>query len=305
MENIDISFLNLIKSWAIVHLPRIIIILLGMWLAMKSANFVSRRIRILAEDDDPTRESDREKRANTLSQILKTASKVLIITIGSIMLIKEAGIDIGPLLAGAGIIGLAIGFGSQALVKDIVTGFFILLEDQLRVGDVIRAGDHAGLVEKITLRTISLRDSEGALHVVPNGDAGAIVNLTYGWSRAVVNIGIAYKENVDRAIEVIRDEATKMAEEPEWKEIITEPPSILGVDSLGDSSVNIVCWIKTRPLSQWSVSREFRRRMKNRFDAEGIEIPFPHRTIVFNQEALDTIRELRNLPDKSENQKPG
>jgi len=304
MENIDISFLDLAKNWIIVHLPRLIIILLGMWLAIKSANFVSRRIRIFTADDDPTRESDREKRANTLSQILKTASKLLILTIGLIMIIKEAGIDIGPLLAGAGIIGLAIGFGSQALVKDIVTGFFILLEDQLRVGDVVRAGEHAGLVEKITLRTISLRDAEGALHVIPNGDIGAIVNLTYGWSRAVIDVGIAYKENVDRAIEVISDVALKMAEEAEWKEVITEPPSILGVDSMSDSSVNIRCWIKTQPLSQWSVGREFRRRVKNRLDAEGIEIPFPHRTIVFSQDALKAFRELRDLPDKTENKKP-
>jgi len=302
MENLDIGLLDLAKNWMIAHLPRIVIIVLGMWLAIKSANFVSRRIRVLAEDDDPTRESDREKRANTLSHILKTASKVLVITICSIMIVKEIGIDIAPLLAGAGIIGLAIGFGSQALVKDIVTGFFILMEDQLRIGDVVRTGDHTGIVEKITLRTISLRDTEGALHVVPNGDVGVIVNLTYGWSRADINISIAYKENIDRAIEVISNEALKMAEEAEWKGIITEPPSILGVDSLGDSSVNIRCWIKTQPLFRWAVSREFRRRMKNRLDAEGIEIPFPYRTVVFDNDALEALRSLRNQPNKTENQ---
>ncbi|MCP4581319.1 MAG: mechanosensitive ion channel family protein [candidate division Zixibacteria bacterium] len=297
MENIDINILSNIQQWLIVHFPRIVIIIIGMWLAVKSVQVISRRLRVIASDDDPSRESDREKRAATLSQILNTATKIIILSIGVIMIIKEVGIDIGPLLAGAGIIGLAIGFGSQALVKDVVTGFFILMEDQLRIGDVIKAAGHAGVVEKITLRTIVLRDLEGVMHVIPNGDVGTISNLTIGWSRAVLNIGIAYKENVDRAMEVILDEALKMANEEEWKDIITEPPSIAGVDSFNESSITIKLLIKTRPSSQWSVGREYRRRIKNRFDAERIELPFPSRTLSFSKEALAALRQSSNQND--------
>jgi small-conductance mechanosensitive channel len=290
MDNFGGNILLALRDWAIAHGPKIIVIIIGIWLTIKTARFVGNRIKVLTQDDDPTRQSEREKRSETLIGIMNTAVKIIAIVFGGLMILRELGIDIGPLLAGAGIIGLAVGFGSQELVKDVVTGFFILMENQFRVGDVINTAGHAGIVERITLRTTVLRDLEGTVHVIPNGQVSSVSNLTYGWSRAVLDIGVAYKENVDRVMEVMLEVAKTMASEPAWAEIITEEPSILGVDSFDDSSVTIKIMIQTKPLSQWNVAREYRRRIKNRFDAEGIEIPFPHRTLNFDVESLKALK---------------
>jgi len=289
MDNFGGNILIALRDWALIHGPKIIVIIIGMWVTIKIAKFVGNRIKSFAQDDDPARQSEREKRAETLVGIMNTAVKIVVVAFGGLMILRELGIDIAPLLAGAGIIGLAIGFGSQALVKDVVTGFFILMENQFRVGDVIKTAGHAGIVERITLRTTVLRDLEGTVHIIPNGEVSSVSNLTYGWSRAVLDIGVAYKENVDRVMEVMLEVARAMAAEPAWAKIITEEPTILGVDSFDDSSVTIKIMIKTEPLSQWSVAREYRRRIKNRFDAERIEIPFPHRTLAFNQESLEAL----------------
>ena len=290
MNNLVGDTLLVLKDWAVAHGPKIIIIIIGMWATIKVARFVGNRIKILTQDDDPTRQSEREKRSETLVGIMNTAVKIITLVFGGLMILRELGIDIGPLLAGAGIIGLAVGFGSQELVKDVVTGFFILMENQFRVGDVINTAGHGGIVEKITLRTTVLRDLEGTVHVIPNGQVSSVSNLTYGWSRAVLDIGVAYKENVDKVMEVMLEVAKTMAAEPAWAEIITQEPSILGVDSFDDSAVIIKIMIQTKPLSQWNVAREYRRRIKNRFDAEGIEIPFPHRTLFFDSESLAALK---------------
>ncbi|RKX17327.1 MAG: mechanosensitive ion channel family protein [Candidatus Zixiibacteriota bacterium] len=279
-----------LRDWMIIHVPKIILILIGMWVAIKIAKFIGNRIKAYTEDEDPSRQSEREKRTETLVQMINTVVKVIVIAFGVLMIIREFGIDIGPLLAGAGILGLAVGFGSQALVKDVVTGFFILMENQFRVGDVISVAGHSGVVERITLRTTVLRDLEGVVHVIPNGEMSSISNLTYGWSRAVLEIGVAYKENVDRVMEIMMDVAKSMASEPEWKEIIIDEPTMLGVNSFDDSAVTIKIIMKTLPLSQWSVAREYRRRIKNRFDADGIEIPFPYRTVTIDKETLEVLK---------------
>ena len=297
MDKLITEILVELRDWSIIHVPKIILILIGMWVVLKIAKFIGNRIRAYTEDEDPTRQSEREKRAETLVRIINAAVKVVVIAFGSLMIIKEFGIDIGPLLAGAGILGLAIGFGSQALVKDVVTGFFILMENQFRVGDVIKVAEHAGIVEKIALRTTVLRDLEGVVHVIPNGEMSSVSNLTYVWSRAVLDIGVAYKENVDRVMDIMMDVAKQMAAEPNWKDVIIEEPTMLGVSSFDDFSVMIKIMIKTVPLSQWSVAREYRRRIKNRFDAEGIEIPFPHRTLTFNKEALEALKVRKTLTD--------
>jgi small conductance mechanosensitive channel len=261
-----------------------------MWLTIKIAKFIGKRIRAHVEDEDPTRQSEREKRAETLVTISNTFVKIIVLAFGVLMIVRELGIDIGPLLAGAGIMGLAIGFGSQALVKDVVTGFFILMENQFRVGDVIKAAGHSGLVEKITLRTTILRDLDGTVHVIPNGEVGTVSNLTYVWSRAVIDIGVSYHANVDRVMEIMMQVAKLMVDDPQWKTDILEEPTLLGVDSFNDSSVIVRIMIKTAPLYQWSVAREYRRRIKNRFDAEGIEMPFPQRTISLDKEALEIFK---------------
>ncbi len=290
MENFDFNLIIALRAWAITHMPKIIIILLGMWVTIRIARFAGNRIKTASEDDDPSRQSEREKRAETLVNIMNITVKLVTLAIGTLMIVREIGIDIGPLLAGAGIIGLAVGFGSQALVKDVVTGFFILIENQFRVGDVIRAAGHDGLVEKITLRTTILRDLEGVVHIIPNGEVGTVSNLTYIWSKAVIDIGVDYRANIDRAMAIMLDEAQQMAAEDSWRKEIVEEPQMLGVQSFADSSVVLRLVFKTLPQSQWAVGREYRRRIKNRFDAEGIVIPFPQTTISFDKDSIDALR---------------
>jgi len=204
--------------------------------------------------------------------------------VASFMILKEVGVDIAPLLAGVGIAGLAIGFGAQTLVKDFLTGFFILMENQYRVGDVVKIGDHAGLVEKIKLRTTVLRDLEGIVHIIPNGEVQSVRNMTYEWSRVVLDIGVAYKEDVDKVIQVLKDVGKKMRQEEPYSQFMLEDPQILGVDNFGDSAVTIKMLAKTCPLKQWDVGREMKRRIKHAFDKEGIEIPFPQRTVYIRKE---------------------
>ncbi len=283
------AIVDVAVEWLLTHGLRIVLILVGMWIATKlSKKIGERRIRISA-DDDPSTESEKERRVTTLVQIITFAAKMLIIAIGGITIIKELGIDIGPILAGAGILGLAIGFGSQALVKDLVSGFFLIMENQIRVGDVVRIGSTAGLVEKITLRTVILRDLDGIMHTIPNGEIATLSNMTYGWSRANLDIGVAYKENVDEVMKVLENLGQRMHEEDKYKNVILEKPTILGVNSLDDSAVTIKMIIKTAPLKQWDVAREFRRRVKNEFDRLGIEIPFPHQTVYIRQDEDLTI----------------
>jgi small conductance mechanosensitive channel len=182
-------------------------------------------------------------------------------------------------LAGAGIAGLAIGFGAQSLVKDVISGFFIILEDQIRIGDVVNIAGVGGIVEAISLRTIRLRDIEGRVHIVPNGLIEVATNFTREWSRALVEIGVAYKEDVDRVIDVLKEVGEDLRNDPDFKDLILEPMTVQGLDSFGDSSVNIRIFFKTLPIKQWDVAREFRKRVKKAFDQRGISIPFPHRTI--------------------------
>jgi small conductance mechanosensitive channel len=195
------------------------------------------------------------------------------------MILRAIGLDIGPLLAGAGVIGLAVSFGAQSLVKDIISGLFILFENQFGVGDVVRIKDVSGRVEKMTLRIVVMRDLHGVVHIVPNGEITQVSNLTRAFSRAVVEIGVAYKEDVDRVIGVLREIANEFAEDADWKPLLVEEINIPGIESFGESSVNLRVIATTVPLKQWDVARELRLRIKRRFDAEGIEIPFPHRTI--------------------------
>ena len=229
--------------------------------------------------------SEQEKRVKTLSGIMSTSISVIIYAAALMMIITECGVNIGPLLAGAGIAGLAIGFGAQSLVKDVISGFFLIMEDQIRVGDVANIAGIGGLVEAINLRTTRLRDLEGRVHIIPNGKIEVATNFTRDWSRALVEIGVAYKENVDNVIGVLQGIGEEMRNDPAFKEVILEPMTVLGLDSFGDSSVNIRLYFKTLPIKQWEVAREFRKRVKKAFDEKGIEIPFPHRTVYMGEGA--------------------
>lgn len=225
--------------------------------------------------------SRRSARTRTLLPLLRTSLMVVLITMTTLVVLSQFGVDIAPLLAGAGVIGLAIGFGSQALVRDIITGAFILAEDQLSVGDVVRVGSNSGVVERLTLRTIWLRGQDGTVQVVPFGEVKTVENMTKEFSCYVFDVGVSYREDTDRVIEVLKEIGAGLQQDDAFGPLITGPLEVFGVDSFGDNAVVIKARITTRPVQQWKVGREFNRRMKKRFDAEGIEMPFPHRTIYF------------------------
>jgi len=251
--------------------------LLAIWLlawgALRLVTLAARRIELAVDDHDAI-VSMREKRGKTISQLLRSAGRVAVLSI-AILLTLNVFIDIGPLLGGAAVIGLAISFGAQSLVKDIIAGFFMLVEDQFALGDVVEAAGKSGVVEKITLRVVVLRDLDGTVHTIPNGEIKSVSNKTRGWSRAVVDVAVAYGEDVDRAIEVIRDEAERMTHDEEWAALLDGIPEVWGVESLSDSATVLRMVAKTQPGSHWGVQREFRRRIKNRLDAEGIKTPMP------------------------------
>lgn len=223
-------------------------------------------------------------RAKTLLPLLRTTLLVVLITIVVMVSLAELGLNIGPLLAGAGVVGLAIGFGAQTLVKDIIIGLFILIEDHIAVGDVVKVGTHAGVVENLSFRTIKLRDLAGVVHVVPFSEVTTLENMTKDFSRYVFEVGVAYREDTDYVVDVLKALGEELKADPAYGADILEPFEVMGVDSFGDNAVVIKARITTRPIRQWAVGREFNRRMKMRFDELGIEIPFPHRTIYFGED---------------------
>lgn len=246
------------------------------WVGLRIVAQVARRIEKAVDDGDDSHLSEREQRGKTITQLLRSVGKVVLVAL-ALLLTLNVFVDIGPLLAGAGILGLAVSFGAQSLVKDVISGFFFLVEGQFAVGDVIEIAGKSGVVERMNLRVVMLRDTNGALHMIPNGQITTVSNLTRGWSRAVVDVGVAYGTDVDRALDIFRQEAADLASDTGWQNDLDGPPEVVGVNDLGDSQVTIRTLFRTHPGKQWAVGREFRRRIKNRLDHEGIEIPFPQR----------------------------
>ena len=238
--------------------------------------------RYLARSDNG--EVELSARAKPLLPLLRKALLVVVSTIVGFIVLAEIGVNIGPLLAGAGVVGLAVGFGSQTLVKDVITGVFILAEDQFAVGDVVRVNDKAGLVEDITIRTIRIRDLGGNVHMIPFSSVSMVENMTKDFSRYVFDVGIAYREDVDEVIEVLRALGEEMQADEYYGALINQPIEIMGLQSFDDSAVVVRARLTTKPIKQWEVGREFNRRMKRRFDELGIEIPFPHQTIYFGED---------------------
>jgi len=257
---------------------RILGIWLLAWLAYRVVALAARRIELEVDDGDDSVTTLRERRGQTISQLLRSVVRLLVISI-ALLLTFNVFIDIGPILAGAGILGLAVSFGAQSLVKDFLQGFFILFENQFAIGDVIEAGGKSGTVEKMTLRVVILRDIKGTIHIVPNSAITVVSNMTRGWSRAVVDVGITYEEDVDRALAVLRDEAAQFSTDKMWGAQLDGPLEVPGIESLGDSAVVIRTLIKTQPGSQWATAREYRRRLKKRLDREGMSIPYPQRKV--------------------------
>lgn len=258
---------------------RIVVILLAGGIFYLLLRVLRDRLSRMGEDrDDPIPDEGLQRR-KTLAAVITTGGIALISTITFMMVLEEVGIPLGPLLATAGIAGLAIGFGAQTLVQDVISGFFILLEDQYAIGDVIAAGGVDGVVEKVNLRTTILRDIHGVVHVIPNGEIRVLSNKTKEWSRAVLEIGVGYGEDPDRVIAILEEIAAEIHADPVFGSLLLEEPSVPGVEAFGDSAIQIRMMAKTLPLKQWDVARELRRRIKHRFDAEGVEIPFPQRMV--------------------------
>jgi small conductance mechanosensitive channel len=264
---------------------RIVLIIIGAFLVQKFSYIIIGRIEklIASREREFIAAIETEKRLNTLGNLLRKVVLIVVLLTSIMMILKEVGMDIAPIIAGAGIVGLAVGFGAQNLVRDIISGFFILSENQIRVGDVGIINGTGGLVEEINLRTIVIRDLEGTVHIFPNGTIETLSNRSKGWSRYVVDVGVAYKENVDDVMKVLNEIGERLSKDEHFGPLILEPLQILGVDDFGDSEVTIKCMIKTLPLKQWDVGRELRRRIKNTFDEMGIEIPFPHLSLYFGE----------------------
>lgn len=275
---------------------RIIFILLLTWIGLIVLGKLLTRIQHkLSERGQQEGEplSEANKRIETLMRLVRQAAKLAIWIVVALVVLREIGIDITPILAGAGIVGLAVGFGAQNLVRDIISGFFFVLENQVRVGDVAVVNGTAGTVEAINFRTLVLRDLAGTVHTFPNGTVTTLSNMTKEWSAYIFEIGVAYKENTDRVSEVIARVCGEMRQDARFGLLILEDPEIFGVDQLGDSAVVIKGRIKTKPIRQWEVGREFLRRVKLAFDEQDIEIPFPHQTLYFGEASKPFDLQLR------------
>jgi len=275
------AYLQKVGQWVTTSGVRIVVILVLMLVAVKAAQLVAAR---LLGKWQKGKDDEYRKRTDTLASVVRHLLNVTIIAVGAVMILGELGVKIGPILAAAGIAGVAVGFGAQHLIKDIISGFFIILEDQIRVGDVVQVAGKGGLVEAVNLRMTILRDLAGNVHFVPNGSIDAVTNMTKDYSRYVFDIGVAYREDVDEVIEVIKQVDQDLRSDAQFADDILEPIEILGLDQFADSAVVIKARTKTRPIKQWAVAREFNRRLKKKFDEKGIEIPFPHVTLYMGQD---------------------
>jgi moderate conductance mechanosensitive channel len=278
-ENI-LKWSEQIIPWLITHGLQILLILIGTFILQKvSSAFITKAIRLAVIPDETKSKESEKKREETLIYIFRTTIRIIIIVIATLMILQQLGIEIGPILAGAGIVGLAVGFGGQYLIRDIISGLFIILENQYRIGDVIKVDDTSGLVEEITLRKTTLRDIDGIVHHIPHGEIKKVSNLSKEFARVNLNVGIGYSSNLEHVIEVINKVGNELAAEPDWKDAIIKAPQFLRVDELADSAIVIKILGDTIPHKQWDVSGEMRKRILIAFNKERIEIPFPQRVI--------------------------
>lgn len=277
MEIIDISL-----AWLQKNMDRPLRILLILCLAWGALHAINRGIPRLREYLVKRQQrSEDGQRIRTLSRVFRYTLTVILSVITGLLLLGEFGISVAPILGAAGVVGIAIGFGAQSLVKDYFTGFFLLLENQVKIGDVVEAGGKSGLVEELTLRYLRLRDYSGNVHFIPNGNISVVTNMSVDYAHAVVDVGVAYGEDVDRVVGIMSSVAETMRQDDSLGRKIMEPLEIAGVDQWADSAIVIRCRFKVKPLEQWAVRREFLRRLKNAFDQHGIEIPFPHVKLVY------------------------
>lgn len=278
--------LELVSGWFLEHGIVILVIILLSYLAYKATQAIIPRIierAVTVRDKGRRAREEIAKRSHTLSTFLTSIIGAIIVIAAIFMVLSEVGIDITPLLAGAGVIGIAIGFGAQSLIRDFLSGLFIILEDQYRKGDVVKIAGIGGLVEDVTLRRTILRDLDGIVHSIPNGEVKTASNYTKEWARVKLNVPVAYGENLDHVTEVINRVGSKLAEDDYFGPKIITAPQVLWVDNFGDSGIEIRILGETKALMQWEVSGELRKRIKKAFDEEGIEIPWPHVKLYFGE----------------------
>ncbi|WP_437655818.1 mechanosensitive ion channel family protein [Sorangium sp. So ce1182] len=284
-------------AWAAHALPAVLLILVLALVLLKVLNSLCRRVEVSlmrrGRSGDVQTAREIERRSETLLGTFRTTGKVFIWVMAAMLVLVELGVNIAPLLAGAGIAGLAVGFGAQELVRDVISGFFLLLENHLRVGDVAVVNGTGGLVEHVGLRTVTLRDESGVVHVFQNGKINALSNMTREWSAMVFDVGVSSKEDVDHVMRVMREVARELQEDRRHRASILEPLEVLGVESFDDRAVVVRARIKTQPMEQWQVGREYRRRLKKAFDAHGIEMPIPHQTIRWAQASSPSRADAR------------
>jgi small-conductance mechanosensitive channel len=281
-----------VDTWLINHgIPILIIVVVGavLWFALNKLLPPIVR-RAVARTKYKESKEGLEKRTNTLLSIFKGIGRVFIVIVAVIMILDEVGVAVTPILAGFGIAGVAIGFGAQYLIRDLIAGIFIILENQYRVGDVVRVADIGGLVEEVALRKTVLRDLDGIVHHVPNGEIKTASNFTRHFSRVNLNVSVAYGTDLDHAISVINRVGQELAKDEKWRKVIKTPPQVLRVDNLGDSGIDIKVLGDVKPIEQWAVMGELRLRLKKAFDAEGIEIPWPHTKVYFGNSLSDFPR---------------
>ena len=287
------EFATVSTHWLLTVLPSILFLVLLLFIVLRVTSSLINNLkhvlikRMAYRNEEPNLEV--EKRLNTLMGVLRKTTSIIIWSIFVMIFLGKFNINIAPILTGAGIVGLAVGFGAQELVRDFISGFFILLEDGIRTGDVVTLNGTSGKVERIELRTITLRDSSGVVHIFQNGKINTISNMTKGWSAIVFNIGVAYKENLTEVMQLMQQVGDGMFADEKYKTQMLDTIEISGLNSFGDSSLDIRARIRTKPGQQWSIGREYRKRLKETFDAHNIEIPFPHQTIYWGEE-MDPLK---------------
>jgi small-conductance mechanosensitive channel len=269
-----------LSPWFFDHGIKILIIVIVAYIAHRFVGVIIEKTirRLIVADKFSSKEAEK-KREDTLIRIFFTSSSILIWLMAALMVLQEFGIAIGPLLAAAGIAGLAFGFGGQYLIRDLISGLFIIMENQYRIGDVVCFGETCGLVEDISLRMTTLRDLSGTVHHVPHGEITQVSNLTKSFSRVNLDLGVAYDSDIEHVMKVVNKVGQDLADDKDWKDQIIKAPQFVGVDDFADSAIIIKILGDTKPIKQWDVARELRKRLKIAFDKEGIEIPFPQRVI--------------------------
>jgi moderate conductance mechanosensitive channel len=276
------AYLNHAHEWLLTKGVSILVIVVVTFILLEVVGALCRRMEKIMERKHA--DAEYKKRAGTLSGLIRWILRVGILAVALMMILEQFGLPIGPALTAAGVAGVAIGFGAQNLVQDFLSGFFLLLENQIRVGDVVQINGQGGLVEQITLRMIVLRDYAGNVIFIRNGKIDMVTNMTKDYSRYVFNVGVAYREDMDEVIGVLKAIDEEMRRDPEFKDDILAPLEVAGLDSFGDSAIIIKARTMTKPIQQWRIGREFNRRMKKKFDELNIEIPFPHQTIYFGKD---------------------